>query len=73
MRVAPGGAGILVDEQMRTSVPGIYAAGDAALGPSVFGEAHAAHALWPTAVEQGRVAGANLAGQASGRTPAAST
>jgi nitrite reductase (NADH) large subunit len=60
--VAPGGAGILVDERMRTSVPGIYAAGDAALGPDVFGEAHAAHALWPTAVEQGRVAGANLAG-----------
>jgi NADPH-dependent 2,4-dienoyl-CoA reductase/sulfur reductase-like enzyme len=61
--VAPGGAGILVDERMRTSVPGIYAAGDAVLGPSVFGEAHAAHALWPTAVEQGRVAGANLAGR----------
>jgi NADPH-dependent 2,4-dienoyl-CoA reductase/sulfur reductase-like enzyme len=61
--VAPGGAGILVDERMRTNVPGIYAAGDAVLGPSVFGEAHAAHALWPTAVEQGRVAGANLAGR----------
>jgi nitrite reductase (NADH) large subunit len=60
--VAPGGAGILVDDRLRTSVPGIYAAGDAALGPDVFGEAHAAHALWPTAVEQGRVAGANLAG-----------
>jgi len=55
--------GIPVDERMSTGVPGIYAAGDAALGPSVFGEAHAAHALWPTAVEQGRVAGANLAGR----------
>jgi NADPH-dependent 2,4-dienoyl-CoA reductase/sulfur reductase-like enzyme len=61
--VAAGGAGILVDERMRTSVPEIYAAGDAALGPDVFGEAHATHALWPTAVEQGRVAGANLAGR----------
>ena len=61
--VASGGAGILVDDRMRTSAPGIYAAGDAALGPSVFGEAHVAHALWPTAVEQGRVAGANLAGR----------
>jgi NADPH-dependent 2,4-dienoyl-CoA reductase/sulfur reductase-like enzyme len=60
--VAPDGAGILVDEHMRTSVPDIFAAGDAALGPSVFGGAHAACALWPTAVEQGRVAGANLAG-----------
>ena len=58
--VAPGG--ILVDEHMCTSVSDIYAAGDAALGPSVFGEPHAAHALWPTAVEQGKVAGANLAG-----------
>ncbi|OHD20537.1 MAG: hypothetical protein A2064_09880 [Spirochaetes bacterium GWB1_66_5] len=56
--------GIPVDERMSTGVPGIYAAGDAALGPSVFGEAHAAHALWPTAVEQGKVAGANMAGGA---------
>ena len=56
--------GIPVDERMSTGVPGIYAAGDAALGPSVFGEAHAAQALWPTAVEQGKVAGANMAGGA---------
>ena len=62
--IAPGGAGILVDDHLRSSVPDIYAAGDAALGPSVFGEPHAAHALWPTAVEQGKVAGANLAGHA---------
>ena len=61
--LAPGGAGILVDACMRTSVAGIFAAGDAALGPSFFGEPHAAHALWPTAVEQGAVAGANLAGR----------
>jgi NADPH-dependent 2,4-dienoyl-CoA reductase/sulfur reductase-like enzyme len=62
VRIAPGGAGILVGERMRTSVPDIFAAGDVALGPSVFGEAYTAHALWPTAVEQGKVAGANLAG-----------
>jgi NADPH-dependent 2,4-dienoyl-CoA reductase/sulfur reductase-like enzyme len=62
VRLAADGAGILVDERMRTSVPDIFAAGDVALGPSVFGEAYAACALWPTAVEQGRVAGANLAG-----------
>ena len=60
VRVEAGG--IPVDERMRTSVPGVFAAGDAALGPSVFGEAHTAHALWPTAVEHGRVAGANMAG-----------
>jgi NADPH-dependent 2,4-dienoyl-CoA reductase/sulfur reductase-like enzyme len=63
VRLAADGAGILVDERMRSSVSAIYAAGDAALGPSVFGEAHTAHALWPTAVEQGRVAGANMAGR----------
>jgi NAD(P)H-nitrite reductase large subunit len=61
--LGPGGAGILVDEHLRSSVPDIYAAGDAALGPSVFGEPHVGHALWPTAVEQGKVAGANLAGR----------
>jgi NADPH-dependent 2,4-dienoyl-CoA reductase/sulfur reductase-like enzyme len=55
--------GILVDERMRTSVANIYAAGDAAQGLSAFGEPHVIHALWPTAVEQGKVAGANMAGR----------
>jgi NAD(P)H-nitrite reductase large subunit len=53
---------ILVDEYMQTSVPGIYAAGDVARGPSSFGEPHQTHALWPTAVEHGTIAGENLAG-----------
>jgi NAD(P)H-nitrite reductase large subunit len=55
--------GILVDEFMQTNIPGIFAAGDVARGPTTFGETHQTHALWPTAVEHGRVAGANLAGQ----------
>ncbi|MBN2552270.1 MAG: FAD-dependent oxidoreductase, partial [Spirochaetales bacterium] len=55
--------GILVDEHMQTNVPGVYAAGDVARGPTSFGETHETHALWPTAVEQGRIAGANLAGK----------
>ena len=55
--------GILVDEYMQTSEPGIYAAGDVARGPTAFGETHQTHALWPTAVEHGRIAGANLAGK----------
>jgi nitrite reductase (NADH) large subunit len=55
--------GIPVDEYMQTNVPGIYAAGDVARGPTSFGETHQTHALWPTAVEHGRIAGANLAGQ----------
>jgi nitrite reductase (NADH) large subunit len=55
--------GILIDEYMQTNVPGIYAAGDVARGPTSFGETHQTHALWPTAVEHGTIAGKNLAGQ----------
>jgi len=54
--------GILIDEHMQTNVPGIYAAGDVARGPTSFGETHQTHALWPTAVEHGRIAGENMAG-----------
>jgi nitrite reductase (NADH) large subunit len=54
--------GILIDEYMQTNVPGIYAAGDVVRGPTTFGETHQTHALWPTAVEHGRIAGENMAG-----------
>ena len=54
--------GIPVNEKMQTSDPLIYAAGDAAAGPTVFGEAHVIHSLWPTAVEMGKVAGCQMAG-----------
>jgi NADPH-dependent 2,4-dienoyl-CoA reductase/sulfur reductase-like enzyme/ferredoxin len=48
--------GILVDAEMRTSDPAIYAAGDVAeFEGRVWG-------LWPTAVEQGRVAAVNALG-----------
>ena len=55
--------GILVNSKMESSARGIYAAGDVALGATVFNEAHTAHALWPTAVEHGKIAGANMAGK----------
>jgi NAD(P)H-nitrite reductase large subunit len=55
--------GILVDEHLRTSVPDIYAAGDAAEGPDLSTGRPAVHAIQPTAVEHGRVAGANMAGR----------
>lgn len=55
--------GIPVDERMATSVPGIFAAGDVVQGPTCFGEKHVPQRFWPTAVEQGRIAGANMAGQ----------
>ena len=55
--------GIPVDAHLMTNVPDIYAAGDAAMGPTVFHDAHMTHALWPTACEEGRVAGENMAGK----------
>ena len=54
--------GILVDDQMRTNFPNIYAAGDVAQGPVLFSDDRAVHAIQPTAVDHGRVAGANMAG-----------
>jgi NAD(P)H-nitrite reductase large subunit len=47
---------IVVDEQMRTNVENIYACGDCAQYKG------ANFAIWPEASEQGRVAGANAAG-----------
>jgi nitrite reductase (NADH) large subunit len=58
----PGAPGIPVAETMETSVAGVFAAGDVTRGPTAAGGPREIHALWPTAVEQGRVAGANLAG-----------
>ncbi len=55
--------GILVNDQMETNVPGIFAAGDVAQGPVRFCDQREVHAIQPTAVDHGRVAGANLAGQ----------
>ena len=55
--------GILVDDHLRTNVPGIYAAGDCAQGPNLLGGKPEIHAIQPTAVDHGRVAGANMAGQ----------
>ncbi|MBI4519166.1 MAG: NAD(P)/FAD-dependent oxidoreductase [Deltaproteobacteria bacterium] len=55
--------GILVDAEMRTNVPGIFAAGDVAQGPNLLGGPPVVHAIQPTAVDHGRVAGANMAGR----------
>jgi len=56
-------SGILVDANLRTSLEGVYAAGDVAQAlDSVRGRPWV-NAIWPVAVEQGRVAGANLAGR----------
>lgn len=54
---------ILVNDQLQSSVADIYAAGDVAQGPVLGGESREVHAIQPTAVDHGRVAGANMAGQ----------
>lgn len=53
--------GISVDAHMRTSVPNIYAAGDVAEAKDFVSGGKYIHAIWPNAVEQGIVAGKNMA------------
>ncbi|MGD2126041.1 MAG: FAD-dependent oxidoreductase [Desulfobacteraceae bacterium] len=48
--------GIKVDDRMRTSQPDIYAAGDVAEYEGI------PYGIWPAAMEQGQVAGINMAG-----------
>jgi NAD(P)H-nitrite reductase large subunit len=55
--------GILVNDRMQTNWGFIYAAGDVAQGPDLLGDKPAVHAIQPTAVDHGRIAGANMAGQ----------
>ena len=54
--------GILVNDRMQTNSPRIYAGGDVAQGPLLLSDQRAIHAIQPTAVDHGRVAGANMAG-----------
>jgi NAD(P)H-nitrite reductase large subunit len=57
------GRGILVDDRLRSSAPDVYAAGDVAEGKDLVTGEPALHAIEPTAMEHGRVAGANMAGR----------
>ena len=54
--------GVLVDDTMQTSVPGIYAAGDVAEAPDLFSGRHLVAAIQPNAADQARVAALNMAG-----------
>lgn len=54
--------GVLVDGRGRTSVPGIWAAGDVAEGSDLLTGRRAVLAMWPSAVRQGRAAGLDMAG-----------
>jgi NAD(P)H-nitrite reductase large subunit len=55
--------GVLVDDRLRSSVPNVYAAGDVAEGRDFVTGERAVHAIEPTAMEHGRIVGANMAGQ----------
>ena len=56
--------GIRVDQHLATSAAGVYAAGDVVEGADRLRGAPWVNAIWPVAVEHGRVAGANMAGRA---------
>lgn len=56
--------GVVVDEALRTSLPGIWAAGDCASVPQP-GGAHVPEPLWYTARAQGRVAALGMLGAPS--------
>ncbi len=56
--------GVVVNERMETSVPDIYACGDCAYYKGVN------YALWSQALEMGKIAGANAAGENLEYTPA---
>jgi NAD(P)H-nitrite reductase large subunit len=56
--------GILVNEHLETTCPGIYAAGDVAESVDIARKTRWVNAIWPEAATQGRIAGMNMAGRA---------
>jgi nitrite reductase (NADH) large subunit len=55
--------GIVVDEFLQSSTPGIYAAGDVAESFDIARKKRWVNAIWPEAAVQGRIAGFNMAGR----------
>jgi NAD(P)H-nitrite reductase large subunit len=55
--------GIVVDDHLQTSMPGVYAAGDVAESLDIARQCRWVNAIWPEAAAQGRVAGYNMAGR----------
>lgn len=55
--------GVVVDGYLQSSAPGIYAAGDVCEGMDWSTGQRAVHAIQPVAVETGRIAALNMAGQ----------
>jgi len=55
--------GVVVDQHLQTSVPGVYAAGDLCQSLDWSTGGKAVHAIQPAAAEQGRIAALNMAGR----------
>jgi NADPH-dependent 2,4-dienoyl-CoA reductase/sulfur reductase-like enzyme len=60
------GVGVLVDEELRSSIPSLYAAGDVAQGKNLLSGRHEIIGLWASARCQGRAAGRSMAGMPTG-------
>jgi nitrite reductase (NADH) large subunit len=56
-------SGIVVNEYLETTVPDVYAAGDVVECMDVAHNKMRVNAVWPVAVEQGVIAGTNMAGR----------
>ncbi len=54
--------GVVTDQYLRTADDRVYAAGDLAQAPDLIHGDRRVNAIWPVAVEQGRVAAMNMAG-----------
>jgi NAD(P)H-nitrite reductase large subunit len=54
--------GLLVNAHQQTSIKGIYAAGDVAEATDMLSGQRVVIAIWPEALNQGRIAGLNMAG-----------
>ena len=54
--------GVVTDQYLRTTDDRVYAAGDLAQAPDLIHGDRRVNAIWPVAVEQGRVAAMNMAG-----------
>lgn len=61
--IAVAAGGIKADKHLKTNLPNVYVAGDVAAAPSLFDGRNATCPILPEAVNQGRVAGANMAGE----------
>ena len=57
--------GVIVDLKMKTNINDIYAAGDITEVKEQIEGIQGSFAIWPNAIEQGRIAGLNMAGEST--------